>query len=336
MSNRMRAETVQLEEPRLRVVQWARWGGVGLLFYAAALALDNFGFYTDEGGGAWVLLWVMLPYVAIASVLIFSRERAEPSNGPAPMLVAGAIAAASLALALRVMLADEPLMGPIFEPGVWSAMEIMANVGLPFAVLLVLLTAPGRGIGRLMPLVAIGVGVAVTAGAWAVAVRDLSDISRSGTWNTVQAFLPSSTFGFLLIVAGAYLWESRRARTIALILAGVLAVDAAAMVMNWATSDFRFSGWMLTTNLTIRASYLLVVLAFGGVLTRTIGFASASVCLVAAVVAAVGTTMELDNETANWLWFSSFGVVTVISLALLALVTVEVQDDVGEGTEAGG
>ena len=321
----MRAETVQYEDPRLRVIQWARWGGVGLLFYTTALALDNFDVYTGQDGGFWVLLWVMVPYVAIASVLIFSHERLERSASLAPPLVAGAVAVASLALALRVLVLDEPLFGPIFAPGAWSAVRILVTVGLPMAVLLFLLTSSREGIGRVMPLVAIGAGMAVVAGSWALSVRDLSDVTSPGTWRVVQGVVPSNALGFLLIVAGAYAWDSTKARWLALFLAAVLAFDAAAMTLYWTTSVFALDEWLVATNLSIRASYIILILAFGGLLNRSVGFASASVCLLAAIIAAVGMAAELEPETSNWLWAASFGVVSVMSSLVLALVTVEVQ-----------
>jgi len=208
----MRAETVQYDASNLRVVQWARWAGVGLLFWVAGLAIDNFDLYTSEDGGFWVLLWVMLPYVALASVLVFSQARLDPP-GYAPMLVAGAVAVASLALALRVLTIEDPLMGPIVEPGVWSAVEVLANIGLPLAVLLYFLTAPYQTAGRLLPLIVVAVGLAVTVGAWVVSVRDLSDMFEAGTWVTLQAYLPSNAFGFLLIVAGVYAWGFEQGAT---------------------------------------------------------------------------------------------------------------------------
>lgn len=117
-----------------------------------------------------------------------------------------------------------------------------------------------------------------------------------------------------------------KARPVALILAGALVAGAGAMVMNWATSEFTLSGWLLATNLAIRASYVLALLAFGGLLLRNVGFACASVCLVVALAGAVGNAIELEAEVENWLWFASFGPVTVIAVLLLALVQIEIRE----------
>jgi hypothetical protein len=153
------------------------------------------------------------------------------------------------------------------------------------------------------------------------------DVDGPNTWRIVSVVVPAHAIGFALIVAGLRAVRPDLARAATFGLAGLLVVSAIASAGNLLSFGPSLVAWSVATNLASRAAYVVLLLAFGGVLTRAVGYAAAVVTLIAVVVASIGMTVRtIDSEASNWFWVSTFGIVTVLSTLLIALVTVEISD----------
>jgi hypothetical protein len=323
----MRVETVQYDDPPPQVIQWARWAGVGLLFYAALMAFDRLDLATARNGTLWILPILILPYVASGCALLFSDERLERTESRVPQWVAAVLILAAGAVVIRTLTAAEPLLGPVYPNGFWGAVRLATSTGLPLALLLLLLSSIGGRYDRPLALLAVGVGSLLLAGAVAVAIRDLNNVASPGVWHVIRALVPGASFAFALVVAGLHAVDERVGRKVALAFVALLSLAALAAAMRSLDSDtLGYPWWSTGIAVSVRWAQIVLVLAFAGVLARRHAYAAASAGLLATLVFVAAYVAEFGSDLRGLglFWVSTLNLVQVGSMLLLALVTVEV------------
>ena len=326
----MRDVTVQYKEPQIPVVQLARWAGVALIFYAAALAIDNSEIYTRPNGSVWTLLILVLPYLILAAVLLFGADFLRVSDGRAPIWVSGVLLILYFAITIDAYL-DPQILGFSVgnESAVWTALRRIVSDGLPLLFLIPLLTASGR-LEKLMPPIAVVVAVLVLIAGVATALHDLdvqTQFGKSpGLWWLVSYLVPAGTSGFILLIAAFRRMNAPWLRPISLVVIAALAVSALAYIgLTLDRGSLSGTWWLIGIGETIRWSRILLIAVFAALLTRPQVYALTSTCALTLLISQIAYVNHFagDLEGLGMFWLISLNIIQVGSMLLVALVVTE-------------
>ncbi len=326
----MRDVTVQYKEPQIPVVQVARWAGVALIFYAAALAIDNSEIYTRPNGSVWTLLILVLPYLILAAVLFFSADFFQATDSRGPIWIAGALLVVYAAITIDAYLEPGIIgLGGGNENGTWRALRPIVSDGLPLLFLLPLLTATGR-LARLMPSVALAVAALVLTAGIAIALHDLDFQRQFGqnpsVWWKLSYLIPAGTYGFILLIAALRCMNTPWLRPISFIVIITLAVSALAYIgLILDRAPLSVAWWQIGISETIRWSRILAIAVFAALLTRPQVYALTSTCALALLISQIAYVDHFagDLQGLGMFWLISLNIIQVGSMLLLALVITE-------------
>lgn len=319
---------IDVQQP---VVQLARWFGVGLVFYALAVALNNANVVTLEGASIWLLLGLALPYLTLAAVFLCSADLVERTYSNGPLWLASLLLLAYVAVAAHVYSLTEPeRLALANDVGLWGVLRVLTQLGLPLLFLLPLLTTSGR-LGKTMPPIAIAVAVLVLLAGITVGFHILDQIQANAgahpdfSWDLAY-LLPAGTYGFILLVAALSQMRSPWLRPASIVVVALLAISALALAVNDLEGPpIADTWWDLTYSQALRWSHILLIAVFAGWLTRPQTYALSSVCATVLLLSVLGyvTRFSGNLDGLGLFWLVSSEVIEVGAMPLLALLIAE-------------